>query len=231
MLLADAWLEDGAVSAWLIPSEFMDVNYGNAVRAYLTERIRLHRIHRFCPTDGQFAEALVSSAVVVFEKAEPGDSAVFSFGGSVCEPQHEARVPISTLRKAAKWTRFNEPALVHAERADGPVLGDFFAIKRGLATGNNDFFILTRERAKELGLPKQYLRPILPPPRALKADVVEADEDGHPQLDPAFVILDCPLEASEVQTRHPKLWAYLEAGTGQNIHAGYLASRRTPWYS
>src|SRR5205809_2928871 len=32
LLLADQWLEPGALSVWLIPSEFMDVNYGDAIR-------------------------------------------------------------------------------------------------------------------------------------------------------------------------------------------------------
>jgi adenine-specific DNA-methyltransferase len=39
--LSHAWLSDGAVSAWLIPSEFMDVNYGQAVKRYLLNRVTL----------------------------------------------------------------------------------------------------------------------------------------------------------------------------------------------
>ena len=31
LLLATAWMEDGGIAAWLIPSEFMDVNYGAAI--------------------------------------------------------------------------------------------------------------------------------------------------------------------------------------------------------
>src|SRR5207302_6159457 len=68
LLLADAWLADGGFGIWLIPSEFMDVNYGQAVKRYLTEDVKLVHIHRFCPADVQFSDALVSSAVVVFEK-------------------------------------------------------------------------------------------------------------------------------------------------------------------
>jgi type I restriction-modification system DNA methylase subunit len=36
VLLADRWLADGGLAAWLVPSEFMDVNYGQAVKRYLT---------------------------------------------------------------------------------------------------------------------------------------------------------------------------------------------------
>ena len=44
----------------------MDVNYGKAVKHYLLSRVTLLHIHRFDPNDVQFADALVSSAVVWF---------------------------------------------------------------------------------------------------------------------------------------------------------------------
>jgi adenine-specific DNA-methyltransferase len=67
--LAHAWMIEGAVAGWLIPSEFKDVNYGLAVKRYLLDRVTLLHIHRFDPNDIQFADALVSSAVVWFRKS------------------------------------------------------------------------------------------------------------------------------------------------------------------
>lgn len=71
LLHAHDWMEEGGLAVWLIPSEFMDVNYGAALRRYLGERVTLVQIHRFCPTDVQFTDALVSSAVVIFRKSAP----------------------------------------------------------------------------------------------------------------------------------------------------------------
>jgi hypothetical protein len=71
ILLSHWWLLPDAISAWLIPSEFMDVNYGEAVKKYLLTKVRLLRIHRFDPNEVQFADALVSSAVVWFQNAPP----------------------------------------------------------------------------------------------------------------------------------------------------------------
>ena len=42
--LAHAWMAEGAIAGWLIPSEFMDVNYGEAVKRYLLNRVELLRI-------------------------------------------------------------------------------------------------------------------------------------------------------------------------------------------
>ena len=47
--LSHAWLASGAVAIWLVPSEFMDVNYGDAVKRYLLQRVTLLHVHRFDP--------------------------------------------------------------------------------------------------------------------------------------------------------------------------------------
>src|SRR5216684_7078801 len=69
--LAHAWMAENALAGWLIPSEFMDVNYGQAVKEYLLNCVTLLRIHRYDPHDVQFADALVSSCVVWFRNAPP----------------------------------------------------------------------------------------------------------------------------------------------------------------
>ena len=88
LLLCDDWMKEGGLAFWLIPSEFMDVNYGKVLKEYLTERVKLLRIHRFTPADVQFGDALVTSAVVIFEKAAPSSGAdvVMTLGGSLSEP-------------------------------------------------------------------------------------------------------------------------------------------------
>ena len=71
LCLSHAWLADGGLAGWLIPSEFMDVNYGQPLKTYLLDQVTLLRIHRFDPMDVQFQDALVSSAVVWFKKTPP----------------------------------------------------------------------------------------------------------------------------------------------------------------
>jgi len=85
VLLATAWMADGGYAAWLIPSEFMDVNYGAVLKRYLTDHVTLIRVHRFDPADVQFDDALVSSAVLVFQKTPPPPDHVvaFTFGGTL----------------------------------------------------------------------------------------------------------------------------------------------------
>ena len=47
--LTHQWMAEGGLAGWLIPSEFMDVNYGASVKRYLLDKVTLLHIHRFDP--------------------------------------------------------------------------------------------------------------------------------------------------------------------------------------
>jgi adenine-specific DNA-methyltransferase len=231
LLLCHDWMEDGGLAVWLIPSEFMDVNYGSTIRRYLTERVTLLHIHRFCPTDAQFTDALVSSAVIVFRKSPPppDHAARFSFAGSIEHPRTEDQVPLSLLRRSRKWTQF--PGNEAPESNGELTLGDIFSIKRGLATGSNNFFILTESEIKDWQIPRRFAKPILPGPRHLIEDVIETSPNGVPKISPQLYLLDCNEPEEKIKSEWPRFHDYLQKGREQDIHASYLASHRTPWYS
>ena len=232
LCLSQAWLAHGGVAGWLIPSEFMDVNYGKGLKDYMLSRLTLLRIHRFDPAEVQFEDAYVSSAIVWLRNAPPpGDADVeFSFGGSLASPAVVQRVPLKKLQTSQKWTRYPETEENRISMARFQ-LSDFFEVKRGLATGSNDFFIMKVEDAEERKLPAEFLRPILPPPRNLHVDLIEADESGAPILDTELVLLDCPLSEETVRKLYPPLWDYLQEGVKIGIHKRYLCAHRSPWYS
>ncbi|HWZ43855.1 MAG TPA: hypothetical protein VNW97_10275, partial [Candidatus Saccharimonadales bacterium] len=220
---------------WLIPSEFMDVNYGAAIKEYLLDQVTLVRIHRFAPSDVQFADALVSSTVVLFRNLKPSEDAAveLSYGGTLTQPAETLSVSRTELRSEPKWTRLARPKEFEGQRIADPSgirIGDLFSIKRGLATGDNGFFILSQERVRELGLSGRFLRPILPSPRYLPSDEIEADERGLPILDRRLFLIDCPLGEDELLDIDPALAHYLESGKSAAAQ-GYICRSRTPWYS
>ena len=229
--LSNAWMAAGGLAGWLIPSEFMDVNYGVSVKRYLLDKVTLLHIHRFAPNEVQFADALVSSAVVWFRKEapRPGHTVRFTFGGSLQRPKLERLVPVETLRRDPKWTRY--PMKEAFNRTDTPVLGDYFRIKRGLATGDNRYFILPAEEIERRKLPFEAFRPVLPSPRYMPEDEVTADEKGHPLLERRLFLLDCRLEEEQIRRKYPTLWTYLEEGKAQGIAERYLCRHRMPWYT
>jgi len=230
MALAHSWMADGGIAGWLIPSEFMDVNYGRALKAYLLREVTLLHIHRFDPNDVQFDDALVSSAVVWFKKERPpqNHAVKFSYGGTMQEPACSKNVSVADLERSEKWTRFpmQDAAIEH----NGYRLGDLFAIKRGLATGDNGFFILDETQVQKLKLPPQFLRPILPSTRHIKADEINSDGAGVPLLDKRLFLLDCDRPEEEIASEFPELWAYLQTGLEQ-VAPRYLCRTRRLWYA
>lgn len=263
LLLAHAWMEHGGLAGWLVPSEFLDVNYGTQIKKYLLERVTLLHIHRFDPNDVQFADALVSSAVIWFRKAAPPDNHAveFSYGGTLVAPARSVTVPVEWLRQAKKWSAYlladerKQPDLPHHEARPffqghstqetflplpddnsslselvDQKLGDLFSIKRGLATGANEFFIVTDEQAAAYELPREFLKPILPSAKDLRVDEVKAGSDGEPLLDKRRYLLDCNLPEHEIRARYPALWSYLELGVERGVSDGYLCRHRKPWY-
>ncbi len=238
MLLAHGWAAPGAIAAWLVPAEFMDVNYGAGLRRYLAERVTILRLHRFHPVDVQFGDALVTSAVLWWRHAPPpaGHCVRFTSGGSIAAPRLSERVPAERLRLAPKWRcgAFSPEAEAESgtESESGATLGDLFEIKRGVATGDNRFFILNEAKIAQLGLPFECFQPILPGPRGLGPEVLEirADAEGLPQLDNRLYLLDCRLPMPDLAERYPALGRYLDSGVPA-VSERYLCRHRTPWYA
>ncbi|MGH9900652.1 MAG: Eco57I restriction-modification methylase domain-containing protein [Pyrinomonadaceae bacterium] len=233
MCLSRAWLAPGGLSGWLVPGEFMDVNYGRQIKEFLLSRVTLLRVHRFDPNNVQFDDALVSSAVVWFRNnLPPKNHAVeFSFGGTLAKPVVTARVPGEVLRAEVKWTKFPTVGRPDASIQKSVKLSDLFSIKRGLATGANDFFVLTPEQVKEHDLPDEFLLPILPSPRYLSTDEIRATTEGGPVTDRELFLLACDLPESEVKERCPTLWRYFKLGAERRIKTRYLCRNRSPWYA
>lgn len=234
LCISYGWMAEDGLAGWLIPSEFMDVNYGRQVKEFLLNRVTLLQIHRFDPTDVQFNDALVSSAVVWFRKASPpaGHEVEFTYGGTLISPKISRMLPVEVLRNSDKWTCFPSRGTEDVEDQNQPKLSDLFDIKRGIATGGNEFFILTSEQVSRYQIPEKFLWPILPSPRHLLTNEIEADETGDPLLIASkLFLLSCHLPLQQVRAKHLGLWAYLRLGLKAEIHKRYLCEHRSPWYS
>ncbi|MDI9638986.1 SAM-dependent DNA methyltransferase [Geitlerinema splendidum] len=233
LCISDAWMATDGLAGWLIPTGFMDVNYGQPIKDYLLNRVTLLRIHCFDSVDVQFEDALVSSAVVWFKKALPPANHVveFTYGENLTEPKMSLMMSRESLRGAAKWTKFGLVSGRLSSQEQPLKLKDLFTIKRGLATGANDFFVLTPAQISDYQLPSKFLQPVLPSPRLLSVDEIEADGLGNPILNRQLFLLSCDLPPDVVKAKYPKLWEYLQMGVEQGICDRYLCRHRSPWYA
>ena len=224
LILSTKWLRDGGVSAWLIPSEFMDVNYGKSVKEFLTTKVELLQIHRFLPEDVQFTDALVTSSVVIFRNRRPSNhQVILSEGGRITDANHKVFINNSQLAPGNKWSSLFSGELLQDVADFCSTLGDYFKVSRGVATGDNNFFIITEETKIKHNLPDVFLRPMLPAPRYLK------DEDLS-KVAPLY-LFSCSLPEDVLKEKYPSTWAYIQEGLRKNVNDGYICKQRPLWYS
>ena len=106
-------------------------------------------------------------------------------------------------------------------------LGSIARVHRGIVTGSNDFFILTRERAQELGLIQWCRAAITGAEEVLGSGGVVRDVPER------RVLLDVPADVD--RSAHPELDAYLRLGEAPRggeapISERYIPSHRRPWW-
>ncbi|MCS7325612.1 MAG: N-6 DNA methylase [Thermoflexales bacterium] len=117
----------------------------------------------------------------------------------------------------------------HADSNSEYFLGDFVRVRRGIATGANDFFFMTAKRAKELGLPEKYLVRAIGRTRDISGDeitseMIEAlERHGRPTL-----LLALGNEA--VDDLPEAVRKYLQEGERLGLPRRPLLARRNPWY-
>lgn len=229
MLLCDTWMEDGGIAAWLIPSEFMQTDYGAAIRKYLTERVQLIRIHKF-DIKPRFEGVDVYPAVVVFRKNLPkkGGKVFLTSGGSLFEPHEKEQVMVEDLRKEAKWRIPRE--IAKRDASSDVCLGDLFDIRRGIATGANEFFVLSRDRVIELGIPSEALLPLLPKAHLIAGDIIEAESDGRPSVSQELSLLSIDMDETEIEKKFPRLSEYLHTAIEKGVRNRTLVKSRKRWY-
>lgn len=226
---------DGGRLAFITPSDWLDVSYGERVKRFVLERAHVEAIvlleaqHLFfdgvLTTAGIWlirreAQAGSRTKVIRLRRALPPAATVLA------ALRGESGLPVEevSLCDLPKWSR------PKPKRARGVRLRDVARIRRGIATGCNRFFVLSEARRRELGIPHSQLRPCLTSPRVLPGTELRREDLDSLRDEVPRWILDC--RDGEEEGRDTSLGAYLRFGRAEfGAHAGYLARRRNPWFA
>lgn len=122
--------------------------------------------------------------------------------------------------------------LSRASRSDHDfefTLADFARVVRGIATGANEFFFLTREKAKEVGIPDKFLKSAVGRTRDAEGSfltreaLIKLEEKGRPTL--LFFPNGFRWEDMPDTVRN-----YILEGERAGLSKRALISTRQPWY-
>jgi len=80
------------------------------------------------------------------------------------------------------------------------------------------------EDIKHWNIPRQFMKPILPGPRHVTGDIIDALPNGAPDVSPHRYLLDCSESEERIKATRPRFYEYLQTGKVQKIHEAYLST-------
>ena len=228
---AAAFVRPGGRLAMIVPREALFVNYTRPLLAMLERRFAgVHLI----PVDGLwFEKALVRVAVLLCEGTGPGRVRIHEPSALDAAPETGGPVADAGPDGSWLWTRLERDARAAAVRAFGSAhattLSEIATLFIGVVTGERDYFLLPRSRARELGLPARFLSPALSRPAQLRGSAFgTADLHALERADAPCRLLTVP---AGYRRGHPGLDAYLDHGISAGIPRNYKCRTRNPWFS
>lgn len=108
-------------------------------------------------------------------------------------------------------------------------LGDFVYAMRGIATGNNEFFLLDQETVDRFGIPQTYLVPAIARTRDVAGDMVDEStftaivEKGRPH----YLLY---IDADSLDGLPKPIRNYIAHGEELGVHKTALISARRVWF-
>jgi hypothetical protein len=233
-------LKPGGRLAFIMPADTCEGVFAAALWKAITERFRLEAVVTFAPEASPFPNVDTNPVIFLIRNLAPRPSLLWARCARAGTPalkrwmskglaeafDDDLRVERREMTEALA-TGLSRPR--HEAVEAEPVLADFASVLRGIATGANEFFFLTRARASALKIPAEFLLPAIGRTRDVTGDEVTAeglaalDRSGRPTL------LFAP-DARPVDLLPPHVRRYLLEGERAGLDKRPLASQRKPWY-
>lgn len=231
-------LARGGRLAFILPADTAEGVFAPTLWRWVTNQFRLDAVVTFDRDASPFPGVDTNALVFMVTKAAPEPTFLWArchergaafldwtLGGL----RNQARGLTLTVRQLTEALSTGLSRPPSTARTGGPLLLDFAKVLRGIATGANDFFFLTRKRAGELGIPSEFLVPAIGRTRDVAGDTVtperlaELDSAGRPTL------LFTP-DSRMIESFPPPVREYLKQGEALGLPSRTLIASRRPWY-
>jgi hypothetical protein len=217
--------QDSDFGVFITSAEWLDVNYGSALRELLAGRLGGVALHVLDAKAMPFAGATTTGAITCFRVGRPPkDFRVRAVDSpAALDPlSGGAPVPWQQVAAAPRWSIIVRPTVPapsgHIE------LGELCRVHRGQVTGANDVWIAGAHGA---GLPANLLKPAITKARELIETAGVLDSTLHLRR-----VIDIPADLDELDPRHrAAIAAFLAWAKRQGADEGYIARHRRAWWS
>jgi len=215
----------GDYGAFVTSAEWLDVNYGSALRAMLADGLGGTAVHIIDPKACPFADALTTGAITCFRVGSRRSGITMRAVESLADlaPLAGGRhVAWKDMTNARKWSVFVR------EQRKQPVgfieLGELFRVHRGQVTGSNSIWI---ESYSTPEVPRRFKLSAVTSARELLAAGIEltSTKGLHRVVD-----LPADLDLLDVDERKT-VQRFLAWARRHGAHESYIARHRSPWWS
>ena len=226
-------LSDSGRLAYIIPTEFLNSKYGTAIKKMLIESKLLRAIINFKNNDKMFFNAITTSCILLIDR-ENKDSVIFYNLDEIADLSkiqslscfnNALNVDYSKLSAQDKWRTFiNQEE--HREYNNLTDLSDFCYVTRGIATGANEYFCLSKSKIREYNIPEKYYTPCICRSADVKTPIFTNEKFETLSGENKNVYL-LDILNNDVQ----EIDKYIKLGEDNGINKKYLTSCRNPWFS
>lgn len=237
-LLKSAYqLNVGGRAAYIIPSEFLNSDYGKLVKSYLIKNKLLRYIIIFDFKENVFDDALTTASILLFandnEKSEVEFiniktlDELFSLQqkfSAYPKIKSENAITFSKLNPEIKWRAYYQEQ--NATRFKNLVpFSNFAKVVRGIATGGNEYFTFNQSKARQFHIDEKYLLPCITKSVDIDGAFFTIDDFTNLKLQDRFVYLLNATKPTELSLKK-----YLARGETEEVHKKFLTACRNPWY-
>jgi adenine-specific DNA-methyltransferase len=214
--------------AYIVPSEFLNSNYGKNIKKYLLESRLLKEIIIFDFKENIFDKAITTSTILLLEKTQ-NDFLDFTNINNIFELNNfnnieKKRYSYEDIDHNVKWKRYYQKQNSLKYKNLIP-FNSVAKVKRGIATGANEYFIFSIEKAKKYKMDTKYLLPCITASKDIILPIFTTDDFDNLKNSNKNIFLFNGVNQNDNYVKE-----YIEYGEKQNIHQRHLTSKRKPWY-
>lgn len=233
-------LEENGRLAFIMPADTCEGKFASSLWDWITTNFALDAVITFSPEATPFPNVDTNPLIFFIRKAPPkpqflwikcyrsATDSLKSWVRSGCKnvSEQDLLVVVRDLKEGLSTGLSREPFPNHSTKY---VLGDFVKVMRGIATGANDFFFMTVEKARELEIPQEYLIRAVGRTRDIPGSEITLEtiemlqRKGRPTL-----LLS--LSGGNVEAFPDSIKRYLKEGEQLGLPKRPLIAQRKPWY-
>lgn len=225
-------------AAYIIPSEFLNSDYGKLIKEYLLKTKALRHLFIIDFKENVFDDAMTTASILLLAN-DKNDSQIHittidsksdlqlikNYIGSYPKGKGEFSFAPKDLDPSIKWRKYYQ--LQNSINYNNLVPFSTFAkVVRGIATGANEYFTFKPSKAKKHNIPESNLLPCICKAKDVKSNFFTSENFKNLVKSDELTYL-----FKGQNGKSEEVIKYIKKGEQEEINEKFLTKNRSPWYA